>query len=47
MINENLTWKTHVKLVKNKIGKSLGIHPYINYVNIVLAGNNKMHLILF
>ena len=25
IINENLTWKTHVKLVENKISKSVGI----------------------
>ena len=25
MINDNLTWKTHVELVENKISKSVGI----------------------
>ena len=25
MIDENVTWKTHVKLVENKISKSVGI----------------------
>ena len=25
MINENLTWKTHIELVENKISKSAGI----------------------
>ena len=25
MIDENLTWKTHVELVENKISKSVGI----------------------
>ena len=25
MIDENLTWETHVELVENKISKSVGI----------------------
>ena len=48
MIVDNLTWKTHIELVQNKISKSVGIYfalfyPYINYADIAWS-STKQHL---
>ena len=46
--SDNLTWKTHIKLVQNKISKSVGIyfalfHPYVNYADIAWS-STKQHI---